>query len=119
MRTSAEMPTVAWMRSPTTTTKTYQPSWTSRPHPKRDVITKISPKTPYGASFMAMSMILMTASPMPSISSTTGSAFFLGNIVSAAPKISAKKMTPSMSMLAIAAIGLRGTMFTKVLTPNC
>ena len=48
----------------------------------------------------------------------TGFAFSCGIIVSAAPKISEKKISASMSMFAAAATGLRGTMFTKVLMPK-
>ena len=47
-----------------------------------------------------------------------GRARSAGIRVSAAPNINPKKMTPSMSVLAAASIGFRGTMLMNVSGPN-
>ena len=67
---------------------------------------------------MAQLMMVMIASPIPSSTVMTGCARSRGMTARAAPNISAKKISASMSMLAAAATGLRGTMLTKVLMPN-
>ena len=98
---------------------TYSPSCRSNPHPKRDVVKKIRPNTPYGASFIARSMILTIASPTASSTRTSGRARSSGIRVSAAPKTSEKKITPSRSIPAAAWMGFRGTMLTNVSMPKC
>ena len=67
---------------------------------------------------MAKSMILTIASPKASSTRTIGRVFSSGSIVSAAPNTREKKMIPSMSSEAAALIGLLGTMFTNMSTPN-
>jgi len=67
---------------------------------------------------MAKSMILTIASPSASSTRSIGLAFSSGSIVSAAPNTREKKMMPSMSSEAAALIGLLGTMFTNMSTPN-
>src|SRR6266581_3331529 len=63
-------------------------------------------------------MIFTTASPTASSTRSNGRALSSGMSVSAAPNTSEKKITPSRSIPAAAWIGLRGTMFTNVSTPN-
>ncbi len=74
---------------------------------------KIRQKTPMGAAFITRSMMETMASPRLSSTLIMGSLFSLGRRARAAPSMSAKKMTASMSPAAAALRGLRGTMFTS------
>ena len=101
-RTNRERLTVPCSSSPNNTTKTYLERLFRIPQPNIEVVKKIRPNTPYGASFMARSMIFTTASPTASSTRTSGRARSSGMSVSAAPNTSEKKITPSRSMPAAA-----------------
>ena len=67
---------------------------------------------------MAKPISTITASLIPSSTPSTGAARSGAISISAMPKMSEKKIRPSMSPSAAAATGLRGTIFTKVLIPK-
>ncbi len=78
----------------------------------------MSPATPYGASFIAISTILMTISLSASSHPSIGRARSSAMSVSAAPNMMPKKMTPSRSRSTADFTGLRVTMLTNVSMPK-